>query len=217
MLASSVTAVSDDPESVRTAYDTVAESYARLLPGPTAEAPLDLAVVDDFARRVRGAGPVLDAGCGPGRMSRYLHDRGVDVTGLDLSSEMVRVARRHHPDLRFMVGSIEALPVRSGSLAGVLAWYSLIHVPPVAVPAAVGELLRVLAPGGWLLIGAQSGSGSRHIGAAYGHELDLTAHLHTADRLAELITEQHGQVHVRLTRGTEQAERNPQAFVLARR
>jgi len=76
-----------DEDAVRRAYDTVAQDYAALLPDTRAESPLDLALVDAFAAAVTGSGTgrALDAGCGAGRMSRYLADRGVQVQGVDLS------------------------------------------------------------------------------------------------------------------------------------
>ena len=81
---------------VRHAYDTVAEDYAAYLPNTRAEAPLDLAMVDAFVAAVTSTADakVLDAGCGGGRMSRYLADRGCRVEGVDLSSGMVAAARR---------------------------------------------------------------------------------------------------------------------------
>lgn len=202
---------------IRTAYDTVAENYAELVQVADVEAGLDLAMLEDFAARVRGRGRVLDAGCGPGRMTRYLADRGVDMFGVDLSPEMVRIARDRHPDLAFAEGSIDALDVAPDSVAGVLAWYSIIHTPPADLPTVVGEFLRVLEPGGWLLTGCQSGAGPRHLAHAYGHDLDLTAHLYTAEHVAGVIEDLGGVVHARLTRGPEGPQKRPQAFVLAHR
>ena len=94
------------------AYDTVAEDHAAHLPDTCAEAPLDLAVIDAFVEAVTSGDDarVLDAGCGAGRMSRYLADRGCLVEGVDLSSSMVAMARRDHRDLEFTVGSLTDLP-----------------------------------------------------------------------------------------------------------
>ena len=201
----------------RAAYDTVAVDYAQLIRVEQIEAGLDLTMLDDFAGRVRGQGRVLDAGCGPGRITRYLADRGVDAFGIDLAPRMIAVARELFPGLQFAVGSIDALELDSGSLAGVLAWYSIIHTPPDELSGVLAELLRVLRPGGWLLTGHQSGVGTRHLRHAYGHDLDLTAHLYTAEHVADLIEQLGGVVQVRLTRGPEGSQRLSQSFVLARR
>lgn len=173
--------VTDGWGSVRGVYDTVPVDYAELVRVDQMEATVDLALLEDFAGRVRGRGPVLDAGCGPGRITRYLADRGVDAFGVDLSPAMIRVAQILHPDLQFTAGSIDALAIESGSVAGVLAWYSIIHTPPEELSVVLAEFLRVLQPGGWLLTGQQSGVGTRHLAHAYGHHIDLTAHLYTAE------------------------------------
>ncbi|GGS15675.1 hypothetical protein GCM10010221_10910 [Streptomyces parvus] len=64
-------------------------------------------------------------------MTEHLHGlgRGLDVFGIDLSPQMVAVARQEHPGLRFEVGSMLALELPVASLGGLLAWYSTIHVP----------------------------------------------------------------------------------------
>ena len=82
----------------------------------------------DFADRVDG--PVADVGCGTGRLTAYLDGLGIDVVGIDLSPGMIAVARRAYPALRFEVGSMTALDLPDGGVAGVLAWYSIIHTPP---------------------------------------------------------------------------------------
>ena len=116
----------------------------------------------------------------------------------------------------FLVGSIDAVDVESDSLAGVLAWYSIIYTPPAELRGVLAELLRVLRPGDWLLTGHQSGVGERHIGSAYGHDLDLTAYLYTAEHVAGVIEELGATVKIRLTRAPEGSQRWPQSFVLAR-
>lgn len=105
---------------------------------------------------------------------------------------MIGVAQELHPDLRFSVGRIDALDIESGSVAGVLAWYSIIHTPPEELSGVLAEFLRVLQPGGWLLTGHQSGVGTRHLARGYGHEIDLTAHLYTAEHVADAIDELGG-------------------------
>jgi 2-polyprenyl-3-methyl-5-hydroxy-6-metoxy-1,4-benzoquinol methylase len=93
---------SADTDKVRLAYDTVAEDYAVWFPDTRAEAPVELAMIDTFADAATdGEGArILDAGCGSGRMTRYLAGLGGDVEGLDLSQAMIDVARREHGDLK---------------------------------------------------------------------------------------------------------------------
>nr|WP_240943201.1 class I SAM-dependent methyltransferase [Planosporangium thailandense] len=85
-----------------------------------------------FAELVRatGAGPVADLGCGPGYVTAYLCSLGLTAFGVDLSPEMIALARQAYPALRFDVGSMTALELEDGALGGVLARYSIIHTPP---------------------------------------------------------------------------------------
>ncbi|MEU1786311.1 class I SAM-dependent methyltransferase [Streptomyces sparsogenes] len=137
------------------AYDAVAVLYAELFRDELDGVPLDRAVLVAFAElaRTHGAGPVAELGCGPGRVTAYLRDLGVDVFGVDLSPVMIDIARETYPDLRFEVGSMDALDLADGELGGILSWYSVIHTPPRLLPAYFAEFRRVLAPGGHLLLG----------------------------------------------------------------
>ena len=210
-----------DHRGVRDAYDTVAEDYATHVPDTRAEAPLDLAVVDAFAAAVTSGDDVrvLDAGCGAGRMSRYLADRGCLVAGLDLSASMVARARRDHPDLVFTVGSLTDLPYADDRYAGVMLWYSIIHTPPEGQARIFAEAARVLRPGGHVLVGFQSGEGTRDLSEVYrrfGHEVRLERHLYTADQVASLLEAAGLREVCRLVRRARGTERDDQAVVLAR-
>ena len=211
-----------DVRTVREAYDTVAADYAARLPDTRAEAELDLAMVVAFAAAVASSGDaprVLDAGCGTGRMSRYLADRGCLVEGVDLSPGMVAMAQRDHPDLVFAVGSLTDLPYPDGQFDGVLLWYSIIHTPPQAHERIFTEVRRVLRPGGHVLAGFQSGAGVRDVFAAYrrsGHKVELQRYLVTADQVASRLASVGVREVCRLVRRAQDNERDDQAFVLAR-
>ena len=78
-------------------YGRVAERYAERFSDELAGKPVDRRLLDDVATRCRTVGPVLDVGCGPGHAARYLHDRGVDAAGVDLTPEMIAVAFATQP------------------------------------------------------------------------------------------------------------------------
>lgn len=183
--------VSDEPaqtqESVRRSYDTVAADYARMMPDTGREHRPDLAVLDAFIQLV-GPRPVLDAGCGAGRIARYLADRGVPVQGVDLSPRMIAQGRAQHPDLDLSVASITDLPHADQSFAGVVLWYSTIHLSAPELTRALEESLRVLVPEGHLLIAFQSGVGTRTLFDGYpGADVTLERYLRTADEVADQL------------------------------
>ncbi|MCG5469768.1 class I SAM-dependent methyltransferase [Micromonospora sp. LAH09] len=163
----------------RTSYDTVAVSYAHLVGGLLAEAPHERAALALFADLVNGGGggPVADVGCGTGRITAHLRTLGVDAFGIDLSPGMIAVARRDHPGLRFEVGSMTDLDLADGSVAGLIAWYSLIHIPDDQLDAVLGHFHRVLRPGGPLLLGFHVGDETTLKTEGYGgHPMKVHVH-----------------------------------------
>lgn len=207
--------------TTRAAYDTVAADYAELLKDALAEIPMDRAMLGVFAELVLGdgAGPVGDIGCGPGRLTGHLDSLGLDVLGIDLSPAMVDVARRSHPGLRFDVGSMRGLDLTDGSMAGVVAWYSIIHTPPEVLPSVFTELHRVLRPGGHLLLAFQVGEDEPvDHDQAYGHAVSYVSYRLSADRVVDLLGRAGFAMNTRVVREPDGPyEKTPQAYLLARK
>jgi SAM-dependent methyltransferase len=152
--------------------------------------PLEAALVDHFARRVveAGDGPVLDVGCGPGWLTRRLGSRGLDAVGVDVSTEMLRLARRHNPDTAFAAASLTRLPIADGVSPGVFCWYVLHHVPDDVVEVALRELARVMAPGGHLMLGGHVGDSSHMKTEGYGgHPMRVLVARRPPEFYADLI------------------------------
>ncbi|MCN9244713.1 class I SAM-dependent methyltransferase, partial [Streptomyces sp. RY43-2] len=207
------------PRTTKASYDTVAADYERLLRGDLATNIFDRAMLGAFAERVLrgGGGPVGDLGCGPGRVTAHLADLGLDAFGVDLSPQMVAVARKSHPGLRFEVGTMAALDIPDDALAGALAWYSLVHTPPHELPVFFTEFHRVLAPGGHLLLAYKVGGGSVHLEHAYGHDLSLDVHRFPPDLVTDLLNRSDFEAVAQLVRAAEESEKTPQAYIVARK
>jgi ubiquinone/menaquinone biosynthesis C-methylase UbiE len=168
----------------RTSYDTVATSYADVVRDALTRDSYLRGALAMFAGMVDG-GPVADVGCGPGHVTAHLRGLGVDAFGVDLSPGMIEVARRDHPGLRFEVGSMTDLDLPDASVTGLLAWWSLIHVPDELVPAVFGQFRRVLRPGGPVLLGFHVGDESRLKTEGYGgHPMKVHVHRRRPDRVA---------------------------------
>jgi SAM-dependent methyltransferase len=150
------------PEDTRATYDTVARRYADEIASELDSKPFDREFLDRFAERLAGKGHVVELGAGPGHVAAYLATRGVDVSALDLSSAMVDEAKRLFPGLQAVVGDMLDLPYVNGSLAGVVASYSIIHFSDEQLEQAFKEMARVLRTGGYVALAFHVGDETVH-------------------------------------------------------
>ncbi|MEV7415403.1 class I SAM-dependent methyltransferase [Streptomyces sp. NPDC089919] len=176
----------EDQDETRAAYDGVVELYASLFADRLETQPFARNMIATFAELVRGTGHprAADVGCGPGHLTAMLAESGLEATGFDLSPGMVAHARRAHPALRFHEARMEALPVGDGALGGVLAHYSMIHTPPDELPGVLAEQVRVLAPGGVLMVSFFGTGGTQPV--RFDHKV-TPAYAWPPDRFAELL------------------------------
>lgn len=155
--------------NIQSSYDKVAAEYALRIYGELQHKPFDRALLDQFAEKTRDKGIICDMGCGPGQVARYLHERGLSVCGVDLSREMVAQARRLNPSIEFQQGDMAALNVPDGTWVGIVAFYSLIHIPRDQIVQVLQELKRTLRPDGMLLIAFHIGDDVIHLDEWWGH------------------------------------------------
>ncbi|MGV9412262.1 class I SAM-dependent methyltransferase [Nocardia sp. NPDC003693] len=207
----------EDVGITRAAYDEVAELYTGMFRDHLLTSVYDRAVLEVFTEAVResehAGAPVAEVGCGPGRITNHLHRAGLDVFGLDLSPEMIRLARIEYPGLRFEVGSMERLELPDAALGAIVAWYSIIHLPPARVPAVLTELARVLRPGGHALFAFQAADGVTGV-QPYEHRV-TTSYRWAPDTLAVALQDAGFAVTARIQRVARPDERTPQGYLLA--
>ncbi|MEU4805499.1 class I SAM-dependent methyltransferase [Actinosynnema sp. NPDC023587] len=202
----------------RTSYDTVADSYAEFVRHALADHAYLLGSLALFADLVRatGGGPVADVGCGPGNVTAHLAGLGVDAFGIDLSPAMIDLARREHPHLRFEVGTMTELDLADDSVAGLLAFWSLIHIPDDLLPTVLAHFRRVVRPGGPLLVGFHVGDGTTLKTEGYGgHPMKLHVHRRRPDRVADLLRDAGFAIEAQLALDPD--TKSPGAIVFARR
>lgn len=205
-------------EDTRSSYDTVAASYADLTRHLLDETPEERAVLALFADLVRlqGGGTVADVGCGTGRITAHLRQLGVDAFGIDLSPGMIKVARREHPGLRFDLGSMTDLALADASTAGLVAWYSLIHVPDEEASGVFAHFRRVLRPGGPLLLGFHVGDESQLKTQGYGgHPMKVFVHRRRHEQMITWLDD--AGFTVEACRTLTSAESKLGGIILARR
>jgi ubiquinone/menaquinone biosynthesis C-methylase UbiE len=162
-------------------YDPVARTYVERYLHELAIKPFDRERLDAFAKLVRPGGRVLDLGCGPGQVGRYLFDRGLSVTGLDVSEGMLAEARRCNPSMTFIKGDLLDLTLGDEEWAGAVAAYSLIHVPHARLVEVLGSLARALEPRAPVLASFHLGQGVLHAETMFDTPVDPDFFLYRTD------------------------------------
>ncbi|MEU5468652.1 class I SAM-dependent methyltransferase [Kocuria salsicia] len=143
-------------------YDSMADEYERAFLEPF-RTPLERHAVGVFVDSVKESGvsgQVVDVGSGTGHVTAVLREAGMPVTGVDPSGAMVGIARENHPNVPFEVtgpdaGQWTALAA-DHDLAGVLARFSLIHVPPERVPTVLESWAERMPEGGVVMLAFQA-------------------------------------------------------------
>ena len=171
-----------EDEATRSAYGARAAEYTRQLGSIGDTHELDRRRIGDWAAGIEGS--VVDAGCGPGQWTDFLHRRGVAVEGIDVVPAFIDSARLRFPGVPFRVASFRQMGVPDGSLHGVLAWYSLIHVPPDELVSVLAEMGRALVRGGQILIGFFDGPP----GTPFPHAVS-TAYYWSVGAMGQLLAE----------------------------
>ncbi|MFI9822480.1 class I SAM-dependent DNA methyltransferase [Streptomyces sp. NPDC052013] len=218
-----------DPEFLRTtraSYDAMAEDYTDRFADGLSDLPLERALLTAFAELAGGPGgdgtarpPVADLGSGPGHVTARLHRLGLPVFGVDISPRMVALAREAHPGLRFHVGSMTDLDLPAGSLGGIVALYSIIHVPDEHLPSLFAEFHRVLTPGAPVLLAFQSGEedGTLHLDERFGRAISLDYYWRSPGSVIAHLGKAGLELTAQVMREPAGEEKRPRALLLARR
>ena len=164
---------SDRLNKIRSNYDALASAYAREISGELDHRPLERKLLENFAAVCDG--PICDLGCGPGHITEYLRRFNANVIGLDVSPRILKEAHARHPEIIFLHGNMLTLPFAGKKLAGIIAFYSIIHFDGDQLTRAFAEMSRVLKPGGFVLIGLHVGREVVHVDELWGIPVDFDA------------------------------------------
>lgn len=210
-----------DPRAVRDSYDRVAHWYADEFDGELSYRPLEralLAALPELAGMDATPGPVADLGGGPGHIARHLRAAGVPTMTIDLSPAMAAVAR-HRNQVPAAAGSLTALPLAAGSLAGAVVFYAVIHLDDAALAVAATELARVLRAGGVAIVSIHIGDELRHVDEWHGHRVNLDFRFFQPSALHQVLAEAGLRVEATLEREPipDVEGQTRRAYVVARR
>ena len=135
----------------------VARGYDRIAEGlfqrqrQTPPSGVKRAYLDRLTEELQPGARILDLGCGAGVPSTaYLSER-FDVVGVDISPGQLALARRHVPAPTFLLADMCSLAFKPLSFDGIVAFYSIIHIPRAEHETLLGRLFDWLRPGGRLV------------------------------------------------------------------
>jgi SAM-dependent methyltransferase len=151
---------------------------------------IELAIVTELARPAHGERAV-DVGCGTGIYSAWLVSEGLQVTALDRDPEMLAAAQQKAPEARCIEGEATALPFADCEFDLALAVTLFCFLDAAERAAAARELLRVVRPGGRVVVGELARyslwAARRRIKGWRGSMTWRQAHFTTAGELGRLL------------------------------
>jgi ubiquinone/menaquinone biosynthesis C-methylase UbiE len=210
----------NDPTSIRENYDRLAEEYALHLFTELQGKPLDRELLNRFAGEVKGRGESCDMGCGPGHVTRYLHESGATVFGLDLSSQMLDKARELNPHIRFSEDNMLALGLSDASLAGISAFYAIVNIPEQSLPQVFREMARVLRPDGLLLLSFHVGDQVVEVTDLWGQPVTMDFYFFDSTKIRRLLEAAGLRIEEVIERepyGPEVEHQSRRAYIFARK
>ncbi len=170
-------------------YDTVAKEYAETFLDEHEKKPKDQEILYRFSQKVLNRQPVWDLGCGPGQTTKYLRNLGIQISGMDLSGKILEQARKIHPGIHFQRGNILDLLFETDSIAGIVAFYAIVHFTKEQVGMAFREVFRVLQPGGIFLFTFHIGEETIHLDEFLGKQIDIDFMFFTTDFILGCLKE----------------------------
>jgi ubiquinone/menaquinone biosynthesis C-methylase UbiE len=173
--------VGQDLDKIENLYDTLAKEYADTFSGEHEKKPKDQEILHRFSIEIGDRRPVWDFGCGPGQTTEYLKNLGIEISGLDLSEKILEQARTIHPKIHFREGNILELEFKNDSIAGVVAFYAIVHFTEEQVEIACREVFRVLQPSGIFLFTYHIGEETIHVEEFLGKKADIDFMFFTTD------------------------------------
>lgn len=149
----------------------------------------DFAQIDRFLNLLPPDGLVLDIGSGPGNGAKHIKESGFRVIGIDLTPEMIEIAKEKAPGIEFESMDMRDLKFSDNKFDGLLVAYSLIHIPTEEVLETLKGFRRILKPGGYALIIVQKGEPDKMVDEPLAPGEQMFFNFFTENRLSDLLKE----------------------------
>lgn len=178
----------DYKEITKNAYDDVASDYSKRDSEIVPESFDVKNVLDKFIGMFPEGALILDIGSGGGRDSRYMHAHGLKVTGIDFSEQMIMLAQKEAPEIKYVHMDFENLDFPGESFDGVWANASLHHVPKAKLHDVLSQIYKILKKDGTFFIKIKHGDfdGIRE-NEKFGRKIKRQFSYYRPDELAEML------------------------------
>ncbi len=177
----------DPKDIVEQGYDRIGEEYERW--SAKATDPARERYLKVLLEGLPKGAEVLDLGCGSGALATRRLSQRFRVTGVELSSRMVEMARRNVPSATFIRADMVSVEFPPERFDGVCAFYSLIHLPPRELPALLRKIATWLKPGGLFVASMGSGENSGSVESDWVGRVPMYFAGHAAEKNEELVEE----------------------------
>jgi ubiquinone/menaquinone biosynthesis C-methylase UbiE len=177
-----------EQQNVIDCYNKTAKNYAEKFNHELESKHLDQILLKAFIAENIGNGPLIDLGCGPGQTTKFLYDNGfTNIVGIDISTEMISVAKQANPVLSFEVADMLSLKYQDGSFGSAIAFYSIVHFDYHQIGTALKEIKRVLLPDGALLFSFHLGSNTVHLDNFLDEQVAIDFHFYEVEKIKNIL------------------------------
>jgi ubiquinone/menaquinone biosynthesis C-methylase UbiE len=179
-----------DPKDIIDCYDKTAENYADKFINELADKHLDQILLKAFCEQNKDKGKLIDFGCGPGQTTKFLFDNGFqNILGTDLSTEMVKVAKRYNPNIKFEQADLLRLNYADKSFGAAIAFYAIVHFDYNQIQRALIEVKRVLSDNGEFLFSFHIGNEIVSLDRFLDKDVNIKFQFFEVDRIKKIIIE----------------------------
>lgn len=171
-------------------YNKTAEKYADKFKSELEWKPFDQIILRAFSEENKSKGPLLDLGCGPGHTTKFLCDTGFsNIIGADISPEMVKIAGRDYPNIKFEAADLLNLKYDTKTFGSAIAFYAIVHFDYEQVKSAFLEIKRILFDGGEFLFAFHIGDYTIHVDSFLDEEVNIDFYAFETEKIIHILEE----------------------------
>jgi len=137
----------DPIERTTRTYDEIAEEYCRITE-KEGDRKFQKKMLDKTLNFLPSNPRIIDLGCGDGRDTQYLQEKGADVVGIDISKGMIDLARKKYTGCAFLLSDMRDTIFPDDTFQGAWASTSLSNIPKSELSSAEKEIYRILEQNG---------------------------------------------------------------------